>query len=193
MDQAAGLRQWASASGQASSAEQCPQHVAEALLALASRDAPGGSPARQPAPTASAGRPRHAARSPDSAATLMVVGLPGSAERHTRRVSELLQVWADEGRRWVGDPRAWRVVALAADSPHLPVLAGQQSRWALWVDSDAEAFRRAYRVLKQVAEQGGPQRLLAVHPPDVGPEGLLENLRCAADRYLGIDLLVLAR
>lgn len=197
MDQAAGLRQWASSTGQAGSADQCPLHVAEALLELAS-----GLPNERP-PTSRA--PQHGKASgstassntvtsrTDGSITLMVVGLPGRAERYTQRVHDLLEAWAEEGRQWVGDPRAWRVVALGVDSPHLPLLADQQPRWALWVDSDPEAFRRAYRVLKQVAEVGGPQRLLVVHPPDIGRQGLLDNLRSAAWHYLGIELLVLAR
>ncbi|WP_234269698.1 hypothetical protein [Billgrantia ethanolica] len=125
--------------------------------------------------------------------TLMVLGLPGTAERHTARVSELLESWAHEGRHWVGDPRAWRIVALSISSPHLSLLAAQQSQWALWIDDDLEAFRRGYRMLKQISEQGGPRRLIAVHPPGVGRQGLLSNLQYVAEAYFDIELLVLAR
>ncbi|XKE45400.1 hypothetical protein LG302_18940 [Halomonas organivorans] len=124
--------------------------------------------------------------------TLMVVGLPSPAPRQAERVSALLEHWADQGRRWVGDPRGWKVVPLAVTSPHLGVLVEQQKRWALWVDADAEAFRRAMAVLSRLVAGGGPRRLLAVHPPDLPRQGLLENLRQAARRYLGVDLLVMA-
>lgn len=189
MDQAAGLRKWATTTP-GSSQEACPDHVAEMLVTLG-----GAQPSASSRPTGSA-RPSTAprpARRPERETTLMVLGLPGTGAHHTGKVKELFASWANEGREWVGNPHAWRVVALPAGSPHLPVLAGEQSRWALWVDADQEAFRRAYRVLKQVAEQGGPQRMLLVHPPGVGRQGLLSNLRHAAASYLGIELLVLAR
>ncbi|UYG02052.1 hypothetical protein OCT51_12655 [Halomonas sp. LR3S48] len=193
-DQAAGLRQWANGESQ-----DCPAHVAEMLVELA---AGGGSsearsqaaprPSAKPASTSAAVTPPRKAGSAQPV-TLMVLGLPGTAERHTTRVSELLESWAGEGRRWIGDPRSWRIVALPIDSPHLPLLVTQQSHWALWVDDDLEAFRRGYRMLRQISEQGGPQRLIAVHPPGVGRQGLLANLQYVADAYFGIELLVLAR
>lgn len=193
-DQAAGLRQWANGETQ-----DCPTHVAEMLVELATPAgerverprAAGRSQAKPSARSTAVASPRTTGSTKD--VTLMVLGLPGTAERHTARVTELLESWAREGRRWVGDPRAWRIVALSVDSPHLPLLAAQQSHWALWVDDDLEAFRRGYRLLKQIAEQGGPRRLLAVHPPGVGQQGLLANLQYVADAYFDIDLLVLAR
>jgi hypothetical protein len=194
-DQAAGLRQWANGAAQ----EDCPTHVAEMLVELASDMAPGDvrpqaavRPAARPAATSATLPPPRKARS-EQELTLMVLGLPGTAERHTTRVTELLECWSREGRRWVGDPRAWRIVALSVNSPHLPLLAAQQPHWALWVDDDLEAFRRGYRLLKQIAEQGGPQRLITVHPPGVGRQGLLSNLQYVAEEYFGIELLVLAR
>lgn len=194
-DQAAGLRQWANDAAQ----EDCPIHVAETLVELASGMAtgdvrpqttaqPAARSAVKSAPVPSPG-PVHS----EQELTLMVLGLPGTAERHTARVTELLESWGREGRRWVGDPRAWRIVALPSNSPHLPLLAAQQSHWGLWVDDDLEAFRRGYRLLKQIAEQGGPQRMIAVHPPGVGRQGLLSNLQYVAEAYFGIELLVLAR
>ena len=193
IDQAAGLRKWATTAPRQPQ-EACPEHVAEMLVTLG-----GAQPVAPSGPVGSA-RPssaRHPAQRPvrrlEKEATLMVLGLPGSGAHHTGRVTELFESWANEGREWVGNPHAWRVVALHSASPHLPVLAGEQARWALWVDADQEAFRRAYRVLKQVAEGGGPQRMLLVHPPGVGRQGLLSNLRHAAASYLGIELLVLAR
>lgn len=193
IDQAAGLRQWASSAAPRADDEACPRHVAEALVALAESEPAAVTTAeREPAAL-----PRQASRSapprPAPKVTLMVLGLPGGAERHAHKVTELLTAWAEEGRRWVGDPECWRVVPLDVASPHLPALAAEQSRWALWVDSDEEAFRRAYRVLKRVAERGGPRRLLAVHPPDVGRKGLLDNLQRVAASYFGLELLVLAR
>lgn len=219
MDQAAGLRQWAS--GGESADTGCPRHVAEMLVELSASQEAAELTAPQPEPAPSAVPPvtqaargtesapaassgagaaakasmEHSRAQPSSAntVTLMVLGLPGTGERQARKVTELFEAWAEEGRDWIGDPANWRVVPLDPSSPHLPVLAAEQSRWALWVGSDEEAFRRAYRVLKQVAERGGPQRLLAVHPPDVGPKGLLDNLRRVAANYFGIELLVLAR
>ncbi|PMR74126.1 hypothetical protein [Billgrantia endophytica] len=185
MDQASGLRQWASNMSAPSDAD-CPLHVAQALLELASKGRPASRrPARPGAPGLA--EPRRG-----DAVTLMVLGLPGSGMRHGQRVTELLTLWSRQGRQWVGDPAAWRIVPLAANDPNIPALVSQQARWALWVDSDLEAFRRAYRVLKQIAEWGGPRRLLVVHPPRVGREGLLGNLRAAAS-LMGIDLVVLAR
>jgi len=121
--------------------------------------------------------------------TLLVVGLPGDS---AAPAVECLCQWAARGRRWVGDPHAWRVVPLAADSPHLPVLAGRQPRWALWVDTGPDGFRRGYGLLGQLYRGGGPRRLLALHPPGLSRAGLLGNLRGAAARCFGIDLLLLA-
>lgn len=195
MDQAAGLRQWASSA--TADDGGCPRHVAEALVELAASEpdvveSASATPPERESPRQQQAT-RRAAPRPVPSVTLMVLGLPGSGERHVRKVTELLASWADEGRRWVGDPAAWRVVPLDMASPHLPVLATQQSRWALWVDSDEEAFRRAYRLLKRIADRDGPRRLLAVHPPDVGRQGLLDNLQRVAASYFGIELLVLAR
>ncbi|WP_445157852.1 hypothetical protein [Halomonas sp. E14] len=189
-DQAAGLREWVSSSAPAG---ECPMHIAEALLQLATEG--GGAPAKaRPAPSTPATAPmRVAPPSAGAVRTLMVLGLPGASVGQTERVTQLLEAWAKEGRRWVGDPASWRIVALPVTSPHLPVLAMEQPHWALWVEDDLDAFRRAFRQLRQVVEQGGPQRLLAVHPPHVGRKGLLMNLRHVAASYLDVDLLVLAR
>lgn len=124
-----------------------------------------------------------------AANTLMVVGLPAS---QLERARELLDYWQEQGRRWVGDPRRWRLVPVIADSAHLSLLASQQPRWVLWVEADAEGFRRAWRLLLAMAEGGGPGQLLLMHPPGLGRRGLLENLRQAAARYLGVELVVLA-
>lgn len=189
-DQAAGLRHWANGAEQ----RECPHHVAQALVDLAMAEGEGTSP---PAASVAAPKPRAVPqallRNDDRTPTLMVLGLPGTAARHTAKVAELLESWAQEGRDWVGDPRRWHIVALPVTSDHLPLLAAQQPRWALWIDDDLEAFRRGYRLLQRIAEQGGPARLIAVHPPGVGRRGLLNNLQYVAQAYFGIELLVLAR
>ncbi|MNN57996.1 hypothetical protein D3C81_1730170 [compost metagenome] len=82
-------------------------------------------------------------------------------------------------------------MALEADSPHLAVLASQQSRWALWVDGDADGFRRVYRTLRRLREQGGPQRLLVLHDGIASHAGLLRNLQQAAAGFLDTELLLL--
>jgi len=127
-----------------------------------------------------------------AAVTLLVVGVPGPASSQSRRVQAVLTRWAGKGHRWVGEPSRWKVVALEADSPHLAVLAGQQSRWALWVDDDGDAFRRAWQQLRTLREHDGPQRLLVLHEGICGHAGLLANLRQAAAHYLHTELLLLA-
>lgn len=124
--------------------------------------------------------------------TLMVIGLPDSSPDQVRRVGEVLAQWAAQGSRWVGDPGRWRVVPVDLSSPYLPALAAEQRRWALWVETDGEGFRRGYGLLRQLAESRGPRRLLAVHPPGIRRRGLLDNLQQAAAAYLDIDLVVLA-
>ena len=124
--------------------------------------------------------------------TLLVVGVPGAAAARPRRVQGVLARWAANGHRWVGAPTRWKVVPLDPDSPHLDVLASQQSRWALWVDSDLDSFRRAYLTLRRLAEADGPQRLLVLHPGIASHRGLLGNLQQAAAGFLGIELLLLA-
>lgn len=161
-DQAAGLRRWAEQFGRA---EAPPE------------------PAPEPAPV-----PAQAEAPP---LTLLVVGLPGPRRGQSVRVQACLARWLANGHRWVGDPARWKVVALEADSPHLDVLASQQSRWALWVEDDADGFRRSFRTLRVLRERGGPQRLLVLHGGIASHAGLLRNLRQAAAAYLDIELLLL--
>lgn len=123
--------------------------------------------------------------------TLMVVGLPGPRSVQSRRVHACLERWRTNGHRWVGAPSRWKVVALEADSPHLGVLACQQPRWALWVEDDADGFRRTFRTLRRLREQGGPQRLLVLHDGIASHAGLLRNLQQAAAAYLDTELLLL--
>ncbi|HEX5678529.1 MAG TPA: hypothetical protein VFX91_11200 [Alcanivorax sp.] len=143
-------------------------------------------------PDQAAGLRQPARRAPPAQGpTLMVVGLPAGASG-TQPVTERLTDWARHGRRWVGDPNAWRIVTLDPASPHLPLLASQQRRWALWVDSDTDAFRRAYHTLKILRRQAGPGRLLALHAPGLPRAGLLNNLQHGARRFLDIELVVLS-
>lgn len=141
---------------------------------------------------AEAQSPSSTASATSSASRILVtLGLPQGADSDTAPVIQALERWHDQGQRWVGEPSAWRVVAMEAESPHLPVLAAQQSRWALWVDNDPDGFRRAYRTLKRLAQHNGPKRLLLVHPPLPSRTGLLDNLQQAAAGFLGIQLLVI--
>ena len=125
--------------------------------------------------------------------TLVVVGLPGTSTRDSQRVLDLLTHWAAQGQRWVGSAERWRIAPVQINSPHLRMLIDQQPRWALWVGSDLDAFRRAFRILIQLKHLGGPRRLLAVHAPDMPRRGLLSNLQQAAVNYLGMELLVMAQ
>jgi hypothetical protein len=123
---------------------------------------------------------------------LLTLGLPEGAESDIEPVVDALRRWHEQGQSWVGDPSAWRVVALDVQSPHFTALASQQKRWALWVDDDADGFRRAYRTLKQLAQHpGAPRRLLMIHPPLLSGAGLLGNLRDAASHFFEIQLVMI--
>lgn len=130
------------------------------------------------------------ARAVTPSRVLMTLGLPQGAQADVAPVHRALARWHAQGQRWVGDPAAWRVVALDVHSPHLATLSRQQPRWALWVDDGPEGFRAAYRTLKRLSQQGGPRRLLLVHPPLPSRAGLLDNLQQAAGGFLGLQLLV---
>lgn len=181
-DQAAGLRRWmaamtlgAAGAGNGADESPCPQPAVESV--------PEPAPALAPDPASAAQR--------DTApCTLMVLGLGESRSGHA---AEVLEAWARAGQRWVGDPARWRIVAVDAASPQLAPLYAQQPRWALWVEGEGDAFRRAYRVLRQLAAAGGPRRLLALHPPGWPRRGLLANLQQVAASCLDIELVVLAR
>lgn len=108
-------------------------------------------------------------------------------------VRALFNHWHDQGYRWLNDPNGWRLVSVSADSPYLATLAEEQPRWALWIDQDAEAFRRGLATLSTLRQRGGPRRLLAVHHPEMPRRGLVENLRQAAASRLEIDLMVFAQ
>lgn len=133
--------------------------------------------ASRPVPSAQAGT------------TLMVVGPPSCLAA----VRALFKHWHHQGYRWLSDPDGWCMVPVSPDSAYLATLAAEQPRWALWVDRDAEAFRRGLATLTALRQHGGPRRLLAVHHPDVPRRGLIENLRQVAASRLEIDLLVFAK
>lgn len=96
-----------------------------------------------------------------------------------------LERWHHQGQRWVGDPAHWRVQPVDNYQHDLC------ERWAVWVDSDLDAFRRTFNTLSRLREQGGPVKVLAMHA-GFAQQGLLNNLREAALRYLGVRLLLIA-
>ncbi|MCP1314714.1 hypothetical protein, partial [Halomonas sp. 707D7] len=120
---------------------------------------------------------------------LVVVGLPSHSVAPVRtRLGE----WAALERRWAATPESWEILPVRVDAD-LATLGRRYTRWALWVQSDADAFAAMYRTLRQLKEHGGPRRLLALHEPRLPRQGLLDNLQRAAASYLDIDLLLLAR
>ena len=166
-DQASGLRQWADQQRLQQASDDQAAAPAEVLTAYT--------------------------RAPKAPAKpLAVVGLahPGHDESY---VKGRLSQWASLGRRWAGDPEDWLIKLIDPERDELASLTSRYQHWALWVDSDADGFRHMYRVLRQVAENGGPKRLLALHEPHLPRRGLLDNLRDAAANYLDIELLLLAR
>ncbi|WP_249978996.1 hypothetical protein [Vreelandella olivaria] len=181
-DQAAGLRKWADLQRQ--------QRLEE----------PEQAPAVEPFTAATTTLHQDDALAPGvtpSAATatlkpLMVVGLP-TQHRHVDKVKRRLEQWSTLGRRWAGAPDDWDIQLVDVAREDLAQLAAHTARWALWVNSDAEAFIHMYRVLRQLHDNGGPKRLLALHEPHLPRQGLLDNLREAAAGYLDIELLLLAR
>lgn len=124
---------------------------------------------------------------------LMVLGLSGPCQEQAGRVIQRLTGWSNAGHRWVGDVRRWSALPVSARDPNLETLVQQESRWALWIDSDLNAFERAYLTLRQSIGNGGPKRLLALHVATMSKKGLLTNLQNIAAGNFGVELLVLAR
>ncbi|RUR29158.1 hypothetical protein [Vreelandella nanhaiensis] len=183
-DQAAGLRQWADA-----------QRLKQARTtddAFVPLDAePVSAAPRQPewSPVAQMLEPtRQAPQKP-----LFIIGVTGHGVQAVSRVKSRLEQWSEIGRSWAGSPDDWDIHLVNAGAPDLARLSAQHTRWALWINSDAQAFSQMYRVLREARENGGPQRLLALHEPHLPRQGLLNNLRDAAAYYLATDLLLLAR
>ena len=149
--------------------------------------------ARSCAPTVAAAAEPATVAPPRPKKTLVVVGLPHAGAAQVDKVRGRLGQWSALGRQWAGDPQDWDIHIVMPDSASLTDLAERYTRWALWVNSDADAFATMYRVLRQLREHGGPRRLLALHEPHLPRRGLLDNLGNASARYLDIELLLLAR
>lgn len=111
--------------------------------------------------------------------TLMLLG----SEQEAVLAHKALERWHRQGQRWVGDPTRWRVQAVDKHQ-----LEHAQSRWGIWVDSDLDAFRRAFNHLSSL--RAGPTQVLALHA-GLPQAGLLNNLREAAQRYLAMRLLLI--
>jgi len=198
-DQAAGLRRWAQE--REASGDEVPEEAVRsddqppADDADRGPDAPdmiGSAQASEPEPEPESKPGPEPAPEPEPIPTipLMVLGLP--KVDGVERAQAALVSWSRRGKRWVGDPAAWQVVACDAHSPRLADLANQEKRWALWVDTDGDGFRQAFNVMQAVRRGGGPRRMLALHPPVASRRGLLNNLQQAAREAFDIDLLVLA-
>lgn len=196
-DQAAGLRRWAQARG-ASGDEALGDAVrADDQAPAGARDRAMDAPvmpepdqASEPEPAPQREPTPEPEPEPVPTIPLMVVGLPRAGG--VEQAQAALVSWSRQGRRWVGDPAAWQVVACDAHSPRLAQLASQEKRWALWVETGGDGFREAFNVLQAVRRNGGPQRMLALHPPVASRRGLLNNLQQMAREAFDIDLLVLA-
>lgn len=181
-DQAAGLRRWANQQRQqqSDSAPAEPVDPAEQTASLLT-----------PAPVAP---PVTETRLPPRSKTpLVVVGLPSSGESDISLVRARLGEWSALGRRWAREPDDWDIKIVMAEASDLAHLRNHYMHWALWVDSNADAFAAMYRTLRHLRERGGPNRLLALHEPYLPRQGLLDNLKEAAECYLNMELLVLAR
>ncbi|PRY64565.1 hypothetical protein B0H98_105232 [Vreelandella songnenensis] len=195
-DQAAGLRQWADA--QRMKQEQGGEELAEESLApMTPVPASQAAPESELSPEVSSGAPQPIAplaiTPPAPLKPLWVIGPAGRGTLTRAQVKQRLGQWSTLGRKWAGSPEAWEIHVIDPDAPELARLTAQHARWALWISSDADAFAQMYRALRLAREHGGPQRLLALHEPNVRRQGLLSNLRAAAASYLATDLLLLAR
>ena len=182
-DQAAGLRKWANLQRQQQEAETVTEvaaadHIPAPASPLSMTTTPEMPALREP---------------PKPSIPLVVVGLSGSRSQQISKVKARLAQWSTLGRSWAGDPDDWDIHVVMAAAPDIAKLRDEYSRWALWVNSDASAFAEMFRTLRVLHEQGGPRRLLALHEPHLPRQGLLDNLREAADYYLKMELLVLAR
>ncbi|MGM0833674.1 MAG: hypothetical protein ACQEUK_12730 [Pseudomonadota bacterium] len=193
-DQAAGLRKWADLQRQqrqvpSVEGEPVGGEPVEEKLAVEPRENTTdhimspliAAPTPTPTPTPVPQKP------------LIVVGLLNGGEQQVAKVKGRLAQWSVLGRRWAGDPDDWNIRIVNAEADDLSQLKARYSRWALWINSDADAFAQMYRVLRHVHENGGPRQLLALHEPHLSRRGLLDNLREAARYYLDIELLLLAR
>ena len=195
-DQAAGLRKWADLQRQQRGADEVGHNLEsdEAVPAAPVNEEEAAAYTQEAmAPTVAAAAEPATVAPPRPKKTLVVVGLPHAGAAQVDKVRGRLGQWSALGRQWAGDPQDWDVHIVMPNSASLTDLAERYSRWALWINSDADAFATMYRVLRQLREHGGPQRLLALHEPHLPRQGLLDNLGNASARYLDIELLLLAR
>lgn len=191
-DQASGLRKWANLQRQQQGQVDEEGGVEPSSTEQLSAPEPAEpTPVPEPAPKAPEPAPTPAPPAPKK--RLMVVGLPSTDNSQANRVRERLEQWSALGRNWAGKPENWDIHVVMADNPALHDYARRYSRWALWVNSHADSFVDTFRTLRQLRESGGPQRLLALHEPNLPRAGLLSNLQAAAQTYLDIELLILAR
>ena len=184
-DQAAGLRKWANLQRQ--------QQQTEGAVDVAAAEPVSEHTSPLLSPTVAAAEEPTTVAPPKPKIPLIVVGLPGSGATQVNKVKARLGQWSTLGRSWAGDPEGWDIRIAMAETADLAQLRDQYSRWALWISSDADTFASMFRTLRQLHERGGPRRLLALHEPHLPRQGLLNNLREAADYYLNMELLVLAR
>lgn len=112
--------------------------------------------------------------------TLILFG----TQQNAAAAHQALERWHHQGHRWIGDPTQWRV-RVVDNFQH-----DMTERWGTWIDNDLGAFRRTFNALSRLREQGGPTQVLALHA-GFSQVGLLNNLREAAQRYLGIRLLLI--
>ena len=121
---------------------------------------------------------------------VVVLGLPVLDKTQATRAVEVFQRWAEQGKKWVGDPNHWRIIPVASDYPDLNELAQTYPRWALWIDQDLDSFQRAYEALKAAHHAQGPKQMIALYPPMQSRRGLLSHVQQVAKSYFDIDLLV---
>lgn len=184
-DQASGLRKWASLQRQ--------QQQTEGTVDVATAEPVHEHTSPLLTPTVAAVEEPTTLAPPKPKIPLIVVGLPSSGAPQVSKVKARLGQWSTLGRSWAGDPDDWDIRIVMTETSDFAQLRDQYSRWALWISSDADTFAAMFRTLRQLHERGGPRRLLALHEPHLPRQGLLDNLREAADYYLNMELLVLAR
>jgi|TARA_R110000851_G_scaffold16095_8_gene52684 hypothetical protein len=193
-DQASGLRKWASLQRQQQQADGAIDVAAAEHVPAQEQSASLLMPVAYTSDEAETHEAETlASPTPKTKTPLVVVGLPSGGVAQINKVKARLGQWSTLGRHWAGDPENWDIHIVMAGTADLAQLRNQYSRWALWISSDADAFAAMYRTLLELHERGGPRRVLALHEPHLPRQGLLDNLRGAADYYLNMELLVLAR
>ncbi|MCH8493110.1 MAG: hypothetical protein LAT53_07755 [Idiomarina sp.] len=121
--------------------------------------------------------------------TLVIVGLPSQYDGSTDAVRAQLHHLAERGKQWVGDAEQWQLIAADIASSSYADLLATYPRWALWVEPDSNGFQRAYYALRKLNVNGGPKRLLLLHPPVVSTRGLINNVRESARQFFNIELI----